>query len=66
MHSLSDLKEFLLEKNIPIKEYCGWYLISGKDRYTMLDGAFFINNERFTKKELITKINGKKVRKKKK
>lgn len=65
MHSLRELNDFLVEKGIKVKEYCGWYLTVGKERYTMLDGDFYINKERFTKKELLAKLNGKKVKKKK-
>lgn len=43
MNSLSDLKEFMMQQKIPIKEFCGWYLKVGKDTWTMLDGVFYCN-----------------------
>jgi hypothetical protein len=59
MHSLSDLRDLLVERGYKIKEFGGWYLDVGKDRYTMLDGDYYLNKNRLTKKELLAKLRKK-------
>ena len=44
MNSLAELRDFLYEKEIQIKEFGGWYLKVGKDTWTMLDGVYYRNN----------------------
>jgi hypothetical protein len=56
MHNLSELKDLFLEKGHKIKEYMGWYLIIGKDRYTMANDVIYLNKQPISKKELIAKI----------
>ena len=43
MHSLKELKDFLISKDIEIKEFGGWYLIVGKDNWTMAHDVFYRN-----------------------
>jgi hypothetical protein len=43
MHSLTELKEYLIQQEIQIKEFGGWYLKVGKDTWTMLDGVYYCN-----------------------
>lgn len=45
MHSLSELKEFLLKEGIEVKEFGGWYLKVHKDTWTLLNDKFYKNNE---------------------
>jgi hypothetical protein len=56
MHSLTELKNLFLEKGHKIKEFLGWYLIVGKNRYTMLDDQYYVNGSFIKKKELISSI----------
>jgi len=62
MNSLSELKSLILERGHKIKEFSGWYLIVGKDRYTMLDGEFYLNKERIAKKDLSSRFKDKAVK----
>jgi hypothetical protein len=43
MHSLKDLKDFLINKEIEVKEFGGWYLKVGKDTWTMAHDRFYKN-----------------------
>ena len=43
MNSLSELKEFLLSKEIEIKEFNGWSLKVGKDTWVMDHGILYRN-----------------------
>jgi hypothetical protein len=43
MNSLSELKEFLVSKEIHIKEFNGWSLKVGKDVWTMTSGEYYKN-----------------------
>jgi hypothetical protein len=43
MNSLSELKEFLISKEIEIKEFNGWSLKVGKDTWLMNHGIFYKN-----------------------
>lgn len=40
MHSLSELRDFLLSKEIEIKEFNGWMLKVGKDTWIMYHDVF--------------------------
>jgi hypothetical protein len=43
MHSLKELKDFLINKEIEVKEFGGWYLKVGKDTWTMAHDCFYKN-----------------------
>jgi len=43
MHSLRELNDFLISKEIEIKEFGGWYLKVGKDTWTMSHDVFYRN-----------------------
>ncbi len=43
MHSLSELKNFLISREIEIKEFNGWLLKVGKDTWTMTNDIFYRN-----------------------
>jgi hypothetical protein len=43
MHSLKELKDFLINKEIEVKEFGGWYLKVGKDTWTMSHDCFYKN-----------------------
>jgi len=43
MHSLKELKDFLANKEIEVKEFGGWYLKVGKDTWTMSHDVFYRN-----------------------
>ena len=53
MHSLSELKALFLQMGHAIKEFTGWYLVQGKNRYTMMDDRYYVNGEPIKTKELI-------------
>lgn len=59
MNNLSDLRDVLIKKGKKIKEFGGWYLKVGKDIWTMLDGFYYLNNVKLTKKELQAIFNKK-------
>lgn len=44
MHSLSDLKVFFTNNEIPIKKALGHSLIVGKDTWSLAHGVFYRNN----------------------
>jgi hypothetical protein len=43
MHSLAEFRDFLLLKNIEIKDFNGWSLKVGKDTWTMLSDVYYKN-----------------------
>lgn len=43
MHTLKDLNDLLISKEIEIKEFGGWYLKVGKDTWTMSHDVFYRN-----------------------
>lgn len=43
MHSLKDLHDLMISKEIEIKEFGGWYLKVGKDTWTMAHDVFYRN-----------------------
>ena len=45
MNSLSELRDFLVSKEIVIKQFNGWSLKVGKDTWTLSDGVFYKNNQ---------------------
>lgn len=45
MHSLVELKNYLLEKEIKIRKFDGWRLQVGSDVWTMAHDVFYRNNE---------------------
>lgn len=44
MHSLSELRDYFARNEIKIKEFHGWYLVVGKDTWTMHNDVFYCNN----------------------
>jgi len=59
MHTLSELKALFLQNDHKIKEFSGWYLIVGKDRYTMLNDQYHLNGEIIKRKDLVAKTKEK-------
>jgi len=57
MHSLTELRDFLVSKEIEIKEFNGWRLIVGKDIWTMFQDSFYKNNEKQSLKEKVYLTN---------
>lgn len=51
MHSLKELNDFLVSKEIEVKEYGGWYLKIGKDTWTMAHDVFYRNGNPQSLKE---------------
>lgn len=45
MHSLKELNDFLISKQIVVKEFSGWYLKVGRDTWTLCQDVFYRNNE---------------------
>ena len=43
MHSLRELNDLLISKEIEIKEFGGWYLKVGKDTWTMAHDVLYRN-----------------------
>ena len=43
MNSLTELKDFLISKEIKIKEFNGWQLKVGKDIWALNNGVFYRN-----------------------
>lgn len=43
MHSLRELYEHLISKQIEVKEFGGWYLKVGKDTWTMAHDVYYKN-----------------------
>lgn len=43
MHSLSELKDFLLAREIEVEEFGGWYLRVGRDTWTIAHDVFYRN-----------------------
>jgi hypothetical protein len=43
MHSLRELNDLLISKQIEIKEFGGWYLKVGKDTWTMAHDVLYRN-----------------------
>lgn len=43
MHTLKDLHDLMVSKEIEIKEFGGWYLKVGKDTWTMAHDVFYRN-----------------------
>jgi hypothetical protein len=43
MHSLKELNDLLVSKEIEIKEFGGWYLKVGKDTWTLAHDVFHRN-----------------------
>jgi hypothetical protein len=43
MHSLRELNDFLVSKEIEVKEFGGWYLKVGRDTWTMTHDVFYRN-----------------------
>ena len=60
MHSLSELKQIFEERGFKIKKWEGWILVVGKDKYTMLNDEYYINNILIKRKELLASIKVKK------
>ena len=59
INCLSDLRKAFESCGKKIKEFGGWYMLVGKDKYTMLDGDIYLNNIKITRKELLAKLKTK-------
>jgi hypothetical protein len=59
MHSLFDLKNLFLKKEIPIKSYNGWILKVKKDTWTMQDDQYYCNNELVKRKDILARYKKK-------
>ena len=46
MNSLSELRDYLIKEQLPIKEFGGWYIKIDKDTWTMLDGELYKNGDK--------------------
>jgi hypothetical protein len=51
MDSLTDLKKFLLDNEVPIKAFHGFELIVGKDKWGMSHGVLYCNGEAVNHKD---------------
>ena len=51
MNTLSELRDFLLGKEIEIKQFDGWSLKVGKDTWTMAHNVFYRNGSPQSLKE---------------
>jgi hypothetical protein len=51
MHSLAELRDFLLSKEINVKEFNGWQLKVGKDVWTLNQDDFYLNGEKQSLKQ---------------
>jgi len=51
MHSLKELNDFMISKEIEVKEFGGWYLKVGKDTWTMAHDVFHRNGHPQSLKE---------------
>jgi hypothetical protein len=54
MHNLSELRDLFVQNGKKIKQFEGWFLQVGKDRYTMLDGEVYRNDIKLSKKEVLS------------
>lgn len=62
MSSLVDLKNIFRQNRVPVTSSGGWYFTCGKDTWTMLDGAYFLNGTKLDKKEIASYIDLNKAR----
>ena len=62
MSSLVDLKNIFRQNRVPVTSSGGWYFTCGKDTWTMLDGAYFLNKTKMDKKEIASYIDLNKMR----
>ena len=46
MHSLSELRDLLISKQIEIIDYNGWQLRVGKDTWVMVHDVLYLNGEK--------------------
>ncbi len=53
MKELGELRDLFVAKGFEIADYCGWYLVVGKDRYGLVDGKFYRNGVLTPEKELL-------------
>jgi hypothetical protein len=63
MNSLVELKNTFRQNRVPISESGGWYFTCCGDKWTMLDGAYFLNNTKMDKKTIASYIEMNKARK---
>lgn len=52
MNSLVDLKNIFRQNRVPVTSSGGWYFECGDDRWTMLDGSYFLNKTKMDKKAI--------------
>lgn len=63
MNSLSELRDYAVNKGYKIKEFNGYQLFIGKECYTMLAGEIYINKLKTPTKEVLSKFKEKKIKK---
>jgi hypothetical protein len=63
MNSLVELKNVFRQNRVSVSESGGWYFTCGKDTWTMLDGAYFLNRTKMDKKTIASYIELNKARK---
>jgi len=51
MDSLSDLKKFFVDNEVPIKAFHGYELVIGKDKWGMAHGVLYCNGEAVNRKD---------------
>jgi len=61
MHSLSELRDFLVSKQIQIIEFNGWQLRVGDDTWVMIHDDLYLNGEKQNPKQKVLFDKYKKV-----
>jgi hypothetical protein len=51
MDSLSDLKKFFVDNEVPIKAFHGYELVVSKDKWVMAHGVLYCNGEAVNRKD---------------
>lgn len=52
MNSLTELKQLFASKGLTQIVSQGWYIVCYRDRWTMLDGVYYLNSVPVSKKEI--------------
>lgn len=53
MHSLTELRNFFVARNIQVEEFAGWYLKVGRDKWTLSHDVFYCNDNPQSTKEKV-------------
>lgn len=59
MNSLSELRDYAVNKGYKIKNFNGYCLQIGKDKYTMLAGEIYLNHIKLPTKEILARFKEK-------